>query len=152
MVTIAIDETRERRIAEEILADTESDEERATAWYHYLDGQITFPFQALFEGDEEVEVVSMAVEEDCLDEMKMEVRYSDSFGEEPFTALAVDLEPLDADDSSTEAVEDWQYWWERGNRLNEPETDPVADFSDDDLDDVDDEDVDVDVDLDGEEE
>jgi hypothetical protein len=141
MAIVELEDLREERIASDVLLDTETDEERATAWYFYLDSRITFPFQAVLDGDEEVEVISLSVEEDCLDEMKAEVRYSDSFGEEPFTALLVDLEPVDADDSSTEAVEDWQYWWERGNRLNEPTNAQVADFSD-----IDDGDEDEDVD------
>lgn len=135
METAALEDTREERIAGEVLADADTDEERATAWYNYLDTKITFPFQALLEGDEEVEVVSLSVEEDCLDEMKMEVRHLDSFGEDPFTVLAIELEPLDADDDSAEAVEDWQYWWERGNRLNEPIALPAENFPDDDLED-----------------
>lgn len=141
MVTVALEDLREERIAGEVLVDTDTDEDRATAWYQYLEGKITFPFQAILEGDEEVEVISLAVEEDCLDEMKMEVRHIDSFGEDPFTALAIELEPLDADDDSTEAIEDWQYWWERGNRLNEPVNTPIDSFSEDDLEDDEDEDV-----------
>ncbi len=141
MAIVEIEDLREKRIATEVLIDTETDEERATAWYYYLDGKVTFPFQATLEGDDDVEVISLAVEEDCLDEMKMEVRHSDSFGEEPFTAIVMELEPLDADDDSTEAIEDWQYWIERGNRLNEPEESQVDDFPDDDLDDEDDVDI-----------
>jgi len=139
MAIADLDKAREDRIVDEILVDSDTDEDRATAWYYHLDGKVTFPFQATFDGDEEVEVMSLSVEEDCLDEMKMEVRHSDSFGEEPFTALVVELEPLDADDDSTEAIEDWQYWWERGNRLNEPETASMSELPDDedDLDDVD---------------
>lgn len=149
MAIAELEKAREDRIAEGILVDAETDEDRATAWYYYLDSNVTFPFQATFDGDEEVEVVSLSVEEDCLDEMKMEVRYSDSFGEEPFTALLIELEPLDADDESTEAIEDWQYWWERGNRLNEPETSTINELPDDDDDEIDD--VDEDADF-GEEE
>ena len=141
MAIVEIEALREKRIADEVLIDTETDEERATAWYYYLDGKATFPFQATLDGDDDVEVLSLSVEEDCLDEMKMEVRHSDSFGEEPFTASVTELEPLDADDDTTEAMEDWQYWWERGNRLNEPEKDEAGDLPDDDVDDLD-EDVD----------
>lgn len=146
MAIVELEDLREKRIETEVLLDTETDEERATAWYYYLDEKMTFPFQATLEGDEEVEVISLAVEEDCLDEMKMEVRHSDSFGAESFTALVTDLEPLDADDESTEAMEDWQYWWERGNRLNEPEKNQIEDFPDDD-DDEDLDDVDEDADF-----
>lgn len=150
MAIVELEDLREQRIETKVLVDTETDEERATAWYFYLDGRVTFPFQATLEGDEEVEVISLAVEEDCLDEMKMEVRHSDSFGEDPFTALVVDLEPLDADDETIEAMEDWQYWWERGNRLNEPEKPPADVFPDDDDDDALDE-VDADADFSEEE-
>ena len=140
MAIVELEDLREKRITNEVLVDTETDEDRATAWYYYLDGKVTFPFQATLDGDDDVEVISLAVEEDCLDEMKMEVRHSDSFGEEPFTALVMELEPLDADDDTTEAMEDWQYWWERGNRLNEPESNQADDFpeDDEDLEDVDD--------------
>lgn len=145
MAIVELEDLREQRINAEVLADADTDEERATAWYYYLDRQVTFPFQATLDGDEEVEVISLAVEEDCLDEMKMEVRPSDVFGAEAFTALIIDLEPLDAEDESTEAIEDWQYWWERGNRLNEPEKNQADDFSlDDDDDDLDEVDADAD--------
>ena len=137
MAIVELEALREKRIANEVLVETETDEDRATAWYYYLDGKVTFPFQATLDGDDDVEVISLSVEEDCLDEMKMEVRHSDSFGEEPFTALVMELEPLDADDDTTEAMEDWQYWLERGNRLSEPEDDETDSFSESDLDDVD---------------
>ena len=72
------DEAREYRITMEAIVDCYGPEEQAMGWYYYLQDRITSPFKArcieersispLREG-EEVDVKSMADEEDCEKEM-----------------------------------------------------------------------------------
>jgi hypothetical protein len=114
------DEAREERILMEIVVDAYDPEERAMGWYYYLQGQLQFPFlthcvakratSPLQVGDE-VEVVDMAPEEECQHEMFVLMPWERG-------TLAVPLSQLKAydhvDEETQQAVEDWQYWVERG--------------------------------------
>ena len=85
------------------------------SWYYYLEGKITFPFRArcvaanavspLRKG-ETVEVLRMAVEDACEHDMLVQIRWQGR-------KLAIPLSQLDAidpDESTEEAVGDWIYW------------------------------------------
>lgn len=110
---------REERIDMEIIVDAYDEEERAMGWYYYLVDNMTFPFKAkctveqrnspLKENDL-VEVIDMAVAEECLREIFVEV-------ESPEDRLVVPLSQLEGigvDDETQEAIEDWHYWVARG--------------------------------------
>jgi hypothetical protein len=111
--------TREARIINEIVVDAYTESERALGWYYYLDNRLQFPFSArcvsqraispLRRGDE-VTVVGMAPEDECMHEMFVRVR------REHF-ALAVPLSqlmPPRLDTGTRLALEDWRYWVARG--------------------------------------
>ena len=114
---------RENRIAMEIIVDAYNPEEQAMGWYYYLEGKLRFPFLAkciaerpvspLHKGDE-IEIVSMAPEEECQHEMFVETRWERR-------TLAVPLSQLkpitDADKDTREAIEDWHYWVDQGYML-----------------------------------
>ncbi len=120
MAEPARDEAREDRIMMEIVVDAYGPEERAMGWYYYLEGQLQFPFltsciaeraiSPLRIGDE-VEVVGLAPEEECEHEMFVTMPWERR-------TLAVPLSQLEAashvDEETRQAVEDWQYWVERG--------------------------------------
>jgi Calcium binding len=114
------DEIREDRILMEIVVDAHDEEERAMGWYYYLEDTLRFPFRTrcvqvratspLQVGDE-VEVVGMAPADECMREMFVEIT-----GKRKKT-LAVplsQLEVVEGDDGTRQAVEDWQYWMESG--------------------------------------
>jgi hypothetical protein len=97
-------------------------EEQAMGWYCYLDGKITFPFRArciianatspLRKG-ETVEVLRMALEDACEHDMLVKIHLQGR-------KIAVPLSQLDAidpDPSTQEAVDDWHYWVARGYLL-----------------------------------
>jgi len=115
----AKDDDREERISMEIVVDAYDEEERAMGWYYYLDEQLRFPFTArcrqveakspLQEG-EEVTVLEMAPESDCQDSMWVQVEWLNR----KFFVPLVQLQPLNADDSTIEAMDDWLYWVECG--------------------------------------
>ncbi len=114
------DQQREERIESEVVVNANGSEERAMGWYYYLDENIA-PFTAvctayraispLRKGDE-VEVSSMAPEDECRHEMFVIIRWDRKDG------LAVPLSQLkpgqDADDATRQAVEDWLYWVKQG--------------------------------------
>ncbi len=114
------DPEREERIMMEIVVDAYGREERAMGWYYYLEGQLQFPFlthctaeraiSPLRVGDE-VEVVGLAPEEECEHEVFVTMPWERR-------TLAVPLSQLEAashvDEETRQAVEDWQYWVERG--------------------------------------
>lgn len=113
------DEARETRITMEIVVDAYDEDERALGWYSYLEDTLTFPFLArcrvkraispLHVGDE-VEVIGMAPGEDCAAEMFVMMRWErDGLG----VPLA-QLDVLDADADTRQAVEDWLYWVDQG--------------------------------------
>jgi len=41
-----LNRARERRILEDIVVDAYTSEERAIAWYYYLEEKLSFPFKA----------------------------------------------------------------------------------------------------------
>lgn len=78
------DPVREDRIHEEAIVDAYGPEEKALSWYYYLQGKLSFPFRAnctvskitspLKKG-EEVEVLRMAPDEACANDMFVLVRW-----------------------------------------------------------------------------
>lgn len=120
MPRVERDEVREHRLYMEIMPDAYDAEERAMSWCYYLEETLNFPFLAkctaqrlispLRVGDE-VEVLEMAPQSECQHEIFVVMRWDRKEG------LAVPLSQLQAvhaDDQTREAVEDWQYWVNRG--------------------------------------
>ena len=113
------DEAREHRIAMEAIVDAHDAEEQAMGWYYYLDEKLSFPFlttciawraiSPLRVGDE-VEVLAMAPEEECQHEMFVMMRWEREGLGVPLSQLQV----IHGDDETQEAVEDWNYWVNRG--------------------------------------
>jgi hypothetical protein len=112
------DAQREERITMEIVVDC-YEGEVAMGWYCYLENTLKFPFGAIcadrrqispLKKKQVIHVIGMADSEECSDEMLVLVEWEDD-------ELAVPLEqlqPMDADKKTTEAVEDWRYWVARG--------------------------------------
>jgi hypothetical protein len=89
-------------------------------WYYYLEKEIQFPFHAqciasvptspLRKGDA-VEIRMMAPEDSCSADMLVITRWNNR-------NIAVPLSQLKAigtDESTTQAIKDWQYWVAQGN-------------------------------------
>jgi len=122
MKEIEQDEDRERRIQDEAIIDAYGPEEQALGWYYYLDDKIAFPFYArcieerrispLKEG-EKVAVIGMASEDDCMHEMFVEIQWQ----ERAFGVPLAQLEPMNVDELTQEAIADWHYWVKRGYQL-----------------------------------
>jgi len=116
------DEEREYRISMEAIVDAHDDEEQAMGWYYYLDDKMHFPFMAkcikvaakspLHEG-EEVSVIQLAPEDECRYEMFAEIEWQDR----KLCVPLVQLQPMDVDEQTLEAAEDWHYWMARGYEL-----------------------------------
>ncbi len=114
-----VDDEREERIQMEIIVDAYGPEEQAMGWYSYLSDTLSVPFRArciamrrtspLAVG-EEVEVVGMAPDEDCDHEMMVLIDWQ---GRELAVPLA-QLEGIDVDDQTRQAIEDWHYWVAQG--------------------------------------
>ncbi|QSJ15164.1 calcium-binding protein [Nostoc sp. UHCC 0702] len=127
MPSVERDENRENRIETEIIVDTENDkEERAMGWYYYLDDTLNVPFMAKLKKksrksgtieEKKVEVLGMAPDDDCLKDMYVEVVYPDGKDEDVFTAKLSEIEVIDADDETKEAIADWHYWLARGYKF-----------------------------------
>ncbi len=116
------DETREYRIAMEIVVDAYDAEEQAMGWYYYLDETLSFPtlteciakraISPLRVGDE-VEVLGMAPAEECEHEIFVMMRWEREGLAVPLSQLRV----IHGDNQTREAVEDWHYWVNRGYRF-----------------------------------
>lgn len=109
------DGAREERIRDEIMVDTYGSEEQALSWYYYLEEKLNFPFRAKcirqhavspLEVGEEVRVVGMPAEEDCDHEMFVIIDWQERKLGVPLSQL----EPVDTDEDTKTAVEDWHYW------------------------------------------
>ncbi len=122
MTRQAKDEEREERIHMEIIVDAYGPEEQAAGWYHYLADTLQFPFSARcvarrvispLEAGDEVEVVGMAPEEECAHEMFVLIRWRPH----ELAVPLMQLEGLQVDEETQQAIEDWHYWVKRGYEL-----------------------------------
>lgn len=112
------DPAREDRIYNEAIVDARP-EEQAMGWYYYLEGKIRFPFRArcvavhavspLRKG-ETVEVSRMAIEDACEHDMFVQIRWQ---GRQMAVPLS-QLQAIDPDESTQEAIGDWHYWFAQG--------------------------------------
>lgn len=99
--------------------DAYGPEEQAMGWYYYLEEKIRFPFQAkcivakvvspLRKG-EAVEVRRLAPEDACSGDMLVLIHWTGRNLAIPLSQLT----PLDADESTVEAIADWHYWVSQG--------------------------------------
>jgi hypothetical protein len=122
MKDIERDAERERRIHDEAIVDAYGPEEQALGWCYYLDDKITFPFLARctearrispLKKGEKVSVIDMAPEDDCMHEMFVVIEWK----ERNFGVPLAQLEPIDVDELTQEAIADWHYWVKRGYQL-----------------------------------
>jgi len=115
------DRIREDRIHNEAIVDAGPDEQ-AMSWYYYLETKISFPSQAMcvaakpvspLRKGESAEVVRMAPENACMHEMFVQICWRGR-------KIAVPLSQLDAidpDELTKEAIGDWHYWISQGYLL-----------------------------------
>ena len=119
MSKVERDKAREYRIDMEVVVDAYDEVERALGWYYYLDENLTLPFLAKcivrreispLSVGEQVEVVGMPSERECEHEMFVTIRWERGKMAVPLSQLEV----IDADEQTQEAVKDWHYWVNRG--------------------------------------
>jgi Calcium binding len=122
MARSSLEKEHERRIAMEIILDAYGPEEQAAGWHVYLTDHLRFPFTAHcvvvraispLEVGDEVEVVEMASEEECQHEMFVGIRWQ----RRPFAAPLAQLEGVQVDGETEQALQDWHYWVSRGYEL-----------------------------------
>jgi hypothetical protein len=117
MVNKELDPIRENRIVYEIVVDAYDEAERAMGWYCHLQNKISFPFLGIWKKTnktgtiiaKEIEVLGMASEEDCESNMYVEVAYIGD-KDDTFTAKLSDIEAINPDADTEEAIADWKYW------------------------------------------
>jgi hypothetical protein len=112
------DPVREDRIYNEAIVDARP-EEQAMSWYYYLEGKILFPFRArciavkaaspLRKG-EAIEVLRMATEDACEHDMLVQIRWQGRTMAIPLSQL----EAVNPNESTEEAIADWHYWLAQG--------------------------------------
>ncbi len=116
------DKAREHRITMEAIVDAYGPEEQAMGWYYYLEDKISFPFSAKCIAErkisplrlgEKVEAIDMGPAEECGREMFVVVRWM----ERELAVPLVQIEGVDVDDQTEEAIGDWHYWIARGYEL-----------------------------------
>ena len=119
MVGVKKDDAREHRIDMEVIVDAYDEQERAMGWYYYLQDKIAFPFQSRciaekrsspLQRREAVEVTGMAPEEDSEHDMLVDVQWQGR----PLAVPLSQLEGIDVDEATQEAIGDWHYWVARG--------------------------------------
>ncbi len=116
------DEEREERIRNEIIVDSYGPEEQALGWHAYLSWKLQFPFKARcvvrreispLEPGEEVEVVGIASEEESMHEMFVLIPWKSRRLAVPL----MQLEGVQVDEETRQAIEDWHYWVNQGYEL-----------------------------------
>jgi Calcium binding len=115
----AKDEEREERIHTEVVVDAYGSEERALGWYTYLSDTLEFPFPARcvtirrtspLEIGENVKVVGMASDEECMHEMLVLI----SWKRRTLAVPLSQLEGIDLEEETQQAIDDWHYWVQQG--------------------------------------
>ncbi len=109
-------QNRRDRIEDEILADAYGPYEQQIAWHNYLSDMLDFPFRAQVrrrrrdrcELLREVEVLRLEEADEGSDEQRVEV--IDLEEQFSFSVPLEELQNVQADDETYEAVEDWKYW------------------------------------------
>jgi Calcium binding protein from Anabaena CcbP. len=108
------DEEREYRITMEAIVDANGPEEQAMGWYYYLDDKIQFHFQAKcieashvspLKVGEIVQVLQMSSEDECMHEMFIEVEWQ----ARTFAIPLAQIQAVNVDVDTQEAIEDWHY-------------------------------------------
>ena len=122
MTRRAKDEEREERIHMEIIVDAYGPEERAMGWYNYLADILQFPFSARcvaqrvtspLEPGDKVKVMGMAPEEECEHEMFVLIQRKTR----QLAVPLMQLEGINVDEETQQAIEDWHYWVDQGYEL-----------------------------------
>jgi|SRR5579864_9500718 len=122
MTRPSTDDEREERIDMEIIADAYGPDEQAIGWYNYLTDNIQFPFKARciatrttspLEPGDEVKVVEMASAEDCEHDMLVFIRWKSR----KFAVPLGQLEGVQVDEETEQAIGDWHYWADQGHLL-----------------------------------
>jgi Calcium binding len=122
MARSPLDKERDERIAMEIIVDAYGPEEQAAGWYIYLTDHLRFPFTAHcvvrrsispLEVGDEVDVVEMASEEECQHEMFVGIQWK----RRPLAVPLAQLEAVQVDEETEQAIQDWRYWVNRGYDL-----------------------------------
>ena len=113
------DKQREQRIQQEIVVDAHDADEQAMGWYYYLEEKLRFPFRGkcispratspLRKG-QQVEVTELACAQVCEQEMFVTVSWEDR----KLAVPLAQLESIQADKTTSQAIKDWHYWVERG--------------------------------------
>jgi hypothetical protein len=108
-------EERENRIIYEAVVDAYDETERAMGWYYYLEDKISFPFQARckikkrtspLKLGETVKVLGLSPTDECENSMFVEIEWDGDVLDVPLEQI----EPLEDDEDTNEAIEDWHYW------------------------------------------
>jgi Calcium binding len=118
-IELTEDEAREERINMEIIVDAYGGDEQALGWYYYLEEHLGFPFRArcieerltspLRTGDT-IEVAAMAPEEECEQEMFVQIKWQ----ERDLAVPLAQLEGVKVDKDTRQALADWHYWVRQG--------------------------------------
>ena len=114
-----INREREHRITMEIVVDAYNEEERAMAWYYYLEEQRTFPFEARIRQamaasplrpGETASVTGLAHEDLCRVGIFVWVQCN----QRDLVVPLAQLVPVRPDEPTRVAVADWHYWHDQG--------------------------------------
>lgn len=113
------DAEREERITMAIVVDAYGPQEQAMGWYYYLEDTMQFPFTAVCISKQRrspvkegatVEVVDMAPEDECEQEMFVEIAWDG----DTLAVPLIQLEAPKADPETQQAIADWHYWVNQG--------------------------------------
>ncbi len=109
------DPKRDERISNEIIVDCYDDGEVAYAWHGYMEENLLFPFSAKVtfkkkdgsKHKKQVEVIELDEYNDTTDlRVGVSVEGSDLL----HSVRIMNLEEVEADEFTLQAIEDWQYW------------------------------------------
>lgn len=112
---VKTNKARDRRISEQILVDTYSDEEVSMSWRCYLEDTIESPFTAVcikklaispLKKGEIIKVLGIAPEDKYIADIFVITEWQ----KHKFGVPLVQLKPVKANTETKQAIEDWRYY------------------------------------------
>lgn len=106
----------------EILVDAYTQDERAVGWHHYLTDHMTVPFDAQCIEEREISPLDVGETVRVLGMSSLNASQSDMivmvmWRETELGVPLTQLEPIDVDHDTQQAIADWHYWKARGYQI-----------------------------------
>ena len=101
---------RRDKIIDEIIVDCYDGYEVSMGWYYYLEDSLTFPFDALVNGDKVVVIALTNSDKDNVHIENFVATVKVQKDENSYDVPLKNIKVMGYDNETLEAIENWNYW------------------------------------------